>query len=200
MSDHNATPGVSDEPIRPIPEIWLTCLAGFEIVGTGAVLSLDVNDALNKLRSRRAKGAWVTRWRLALEASQAHADHEAFECPAMLVLAAASSEPAGIISALEDLSSEHRLPLGFRKGRFDARATPRHVLVVHDASGSGDARAALAGVRAALSRISGGAQATVRLLPLHEAREANTFETRRLAAELVHAGVVPALERRVAPL
>jgi len=155
-------------------------------------------DTLGLLRVRREEGEWIDRWRTALELSQAHVDHEAFECPAILVLAAASTEPTGIANTLEDLGSKRYLPSGFWDGRFDTRATPRHVLIIHDASGTGDARAALAIARAALSRISNGAPATARLLTLNAARDVDAAEIRRLTAELVHAGVVPALERRIA--
>ena len=186
------------------------------------------------LSGSRPRGAWFTRWRTALETSLRYGECDSFDCPAVLVLAVSSSEPAGVSAALEELGSPHHLALGFTNGHFDERATPRHVLVLHDvAEGLGDARAALSAARASLPSIVGGAPTVARLLNINslapgatpvdvrcpcpeqirvlfstcylQARfphfdATDTTEIRRFASELVHGGVVPAVERRVASL
>lgn len=194
-----------------------------EQVDMTALLDSRADVALAFLCARRAAGAWTSRWRTTLEATLAHASHESFACPAAVVVVVASSEPAGVGAAVEELASMRHLAPGFADGRFDARVTPRHVVIVHDSEhGASVAQDALAAARNALSAAIAAAPAVTRLIALggeedvggeegacsdvpHDARfprltAADAGGLRRLAAELVHAVVVPALERRVAAL
>ncbi|KAJ1459822.1 ER-golgi trafficking TRAPP I complex 85 kDa subunit-domain-containing protein [Pelagophyceae sp. CCMP2097] len=175
------------------------------------------------LDETRPRAPWLVRWRAALEASLRHTEYDAFECPAVVVLVVSSAEPAGVRAALEELGSPHHAAAGFRDGRYDERAVPRHVLVLHDvAEKKADARAALAQAKQALasSAFSGAAPVGARLLPINSAETSadlifaaeppldgfgaltaeDKAEIRRYNSELLHAGVIPALERRVASL
>ena len=187
-----------------------------EQVDTTVLLDSRADTALASLCARREAGAWTLRWRTALEATLAHASHESFACPAAVVVVVASSEPAGVGAAVEELASTRHLAPGFADGRYDARVTPRHVVIIHDSEhGASVARDALAAARDALPAAVAAAPAVTRLVALggegarsdvpHDARfprlsAADADGLRRLAAELVHAVVVPALERRVAAL
>ena len=187
-----------------------------EQVDTTVLLDSRADTALASLCARREAGAWTLRWRTALEATLAHASHESFACPAAVVVVVASSEPAGVGAAVEELASMRHLAPGFADGRYDARVTPRHVVIIHDSEhGASVARDALAAARDALPAAVAAAPAVTRLVALggegacsdvpHDAHfprlsAADADGLRRLAAELVHAVVVPALERRVAAL
>ena len=138
-----------------------------EQVDMTALLHSRADVALAFLCARRAAGAWTSRWRTTLEATLAHASHESFACPAAVVVVVASSEPAGVGAAVEELASMRHLAPGFADGRFDARVTPRHVVIVHDSEhGASVAQDALAAARNALSAAIAAAPAVTRLIAL----------------------------------
>ena len=62
---------------------------------------LDSAEAADALCAYRADGPWVPRWRRAVEDSLAFAGHEAFDCPAVLVVAVSAAEPAGVAARAE---------------------------------------------------------------------------------------------------
>ena len=139
-----------------------------EAVDLSASFSGKSQTVRGDVGGNRPRGAWFARWRMALEASLRHGEYDGFDCPAVLVLVASSSEPAGVAAALEELGSPHHLASGLTDGHFDERATPRHVLVLHDViEGLGDARAALSAARASLPSIVGGAPTIARLLNIN---------------------------------
>lgn len=139
-----------------------------EAADLSALLDGKPQSIQEELSGRRPRGAWFARWRTSLEASLRYGECDSFDCPAVLVLAASSSEPAGLSAALEELGSPHHLAPALTDGHFDERATPRHVLVLHDVTeGLGDARAALGAARASLPSIVGGAPTVARLLNIN---------------------------------
>lgn len=170
---------------------------------------------------RRREAQWFDRWRSCLEQSLRFAEYEAFECPALCLLVVSTSEPTGIPAALRELSSARNLPQCFRTGQFDDRYTPKYVAIVHDVGEAGansetTAREAIATARSVLPTLSrgGGPPFTLaRLLPMNSLTEDlpdatefkrlssdDTAELNRFAREILHSGVVPSIERRVAAL
>ncbi|KAJ8612866.1 hypothetical protein CTAYLR_002044 [Chrysophaeum taylorii] len=166
---------------------------------------------------RRGNAGWFGRWRSALEKSLRHSEYDAFECPALCLLVVATSEPAGLEAALEELATARHVARCFGTGQFDDRLTPKQVVVVHDVGEAGPAslaRDSLAAARALLPALGrGGPPATfARLVPVNSLDaddesaqfrrlSAEDFdELQRFASELIHSGVVPTLEKRVASL
>lgn len=182
---------------------------------------LDGSRNVRTELERRREAQWFDRWRSCLEQSLRYAEYEAFECPALCLLVVSTSESTGVPAALRELSSARNLPQCFRTGQFDDRYAPKYVAIVHDVGEAGAnsetaAREAVAAARSvlpSLSRAGGPPFTLVRLLPMNSLTEDisdatefkrlssdDTAELNRFAREILHSGVVPSIERRVAAL
>ena len=76
---------------------------------------------------------WYRRFRAALGATLRCSEYDGFDCPALLMLVAATSEPSGDpLASFEELLSRHHLPPGFHNGQFDVSGTPKWRVLLHD--------------------------------------------------------------------
>ena len=77
---------------------------------------------------------WYRRCREALHASLRCSEYDSFDCPALLMLVAATSEPVGdLLASFEELHSRRHLPTGYHNGQFDVSATTKWLVLLHDA-------------------------------------------------------------------
>jgi len=169
---------------------------------------------------------WLWRYRQALDASTAHAQHDLTLAPAIVLTVCTTQEVTSSLETLKALQSTHYLPAAYHNGLLDPRSVRYEALVLHDTVEQGSAALEWdeAALQQTLVRTFGPGAAVVRLNSIspETAAQLAAEETtdlwggggtrgnclsvsdrvvlRKYLASLVSASVLPALERRVTNL